>query len=108
MKKKIIQVPMPAEFLAELDAAAKSRGESRSAFIREACAEYIASSREAELVRQYIEGYERLSETEEERQWAEAGASLAAEAWAEKDWSKEYDEFVKAAEEFSKREREKR
>jgi metal-responsive CopG/Arc/MetJ family transcriptional regulator len=107
-KHKVIQVPMPSDFLAELDAAARDRGESRAAFIREAVADYIASANEAALVKQYIEGYEKFPETDEEREWADAAWSVTAERWAaEEDWSEEYAEFVKA-EEAAKGEREKR
>lgn len=73
MKKKVIQVPIPQDLLAQLDAAAEQRGESRASFIREACTEYIASSRRADLVRQYIEGYTRFPEGEEEEAWAKFG-----------------------------------
>ena len=107
MKKKIIQVPMPSELLEQLDEVAAQRGESRSFMIREACAEYIASSREAELVRQYIEEYERTPETREEREWVETATALAAETLAGEDWSKEYEEFVRAEEESLTRDREK-
>jgi metal-responsive CopG/Arc/MetJ family transcriptional regulator len=83
MKKKIIQVPMPSELLELLDAAAERKGESRSAFIREACTEYIASSHRAELIRKDIEGYKRYPQSDEE---AAALESLAAEVLEPEDW----------------------
>lgn len=83
MKKKIIQVPMPLDLVAQLDAAAELKGESRSAFIREACAEYIASSREDALVQQYIEGYTRYPEDDKEAAGFESQAALVLE---EEDW----------------------
>jgi metal-responsive CopG/Arc/MetJ family transcriptional regulator len=82
-KTKIIQVPMPSDFLAELDAAARERGASRAAFIREACAEYIASSRREELIRKDIEGYMKHPQSEEE---AAALESLATEVLEPEDW----------------------
>ena len=83
MKKKIIQVPMPTDLLEQVDAVAEQRGETRSAFIREACAEYIASSHRAELIRKDIEGYKRYPQSDEE---AAALESLAAEVLEPEDW----------------------
>jgi metal-responsive CopG/Arc/MetJ family transcriptional regulator len=85
-KTKIIQVPMSKELLQRLDEASRGRGESRAAIIREACAQYIASAEKAELVRRYIEGYERFPEPAEEPDWRER---LAAEVWGEEDWDQE-------------------
>jgi metal-responsive CopG/Arc/MetJ family transcriptional regulator len=86
MKKTVIQVPMPGDLLAEVDAAAEQRGESRAAFIREACAEYIASSREAELVRRYVEGYAKFPEGPEEEALAEMNEKELAERLAADTW----------------------
>ena len=74
---------MPSELLELLDAAAEQKGESRSAFIREACTEYIASSHRAELIRKDIEGYKRYPQSDEE---AAALESLAAEVLEPEDW----------------------
>lgn len=81
-KNKIIQVPMPEELVESLDRMSYERGESRAFVIREAAAKYVADADEAEAVRQYIEGYEKLPPTEEERQWAEMGIKLLAEYYA--------------------------
>ncbi|MBI2913305.1 MAG: ribbon-helix-helix protein, CopG family [Chloroflexi bacterium] len=89
-KSKIIQVPVPEKLLRELDELSEKRGQSRSALIREACAEYMASLEEAEAVQRYIQSYVEMPETEEEKQWGELGAQLAAEVWGEEDWSEEY------------------
>ncbi len=89
-KNKVIQVPVPDDLLRELDELSEKRGQSRSALIREACAEYITSLEEAEAVQKYIRSYEEMPETEEEKEWAEVGAQLAAEVWGEEDWSEEY------------------
>lgn len=43
-----------------LDQEASRRGVSRSALIREAAIEYLDASREGELTRRIIEGYERI------------------------------------------------
>jgi len=86
MVKKIIQVPMPYDLLAQLDAAAEQRGESRAALIREACVEYIASSREAELVQQYIDGYKKFPESTADSEWR---IKNAADVWGDEDWDED-------------------
>jgi metal-responsive CopG/Arc/MetJ family transcriptional regulator len=52
---RIVQVPMPVSLVASMDLLSQERGESRATLILEACAEYIANAREAEMDRQYIE-----------------------------------------------------
>ncbi len=86
MKKKVIQVPMPEDLLDQVDAAAELKGASRSALIREACVEYIASNRKADLIRQDIEGYTRLPESAADSEWRSRNA---AEVWGEEDWGEE-------------------
>jgi metal-responsive CopG/Arc/MetJ family transcriptional regulator len=90
MRRKIIQVPVEAELLGELDELSRKRGQSRSALIREACVTYIASVDEAEAVRRYIQSYTDEPETEEEKAWGEIGSKLAAENWGDEDWTEEY------------------
>ena len=72
-KNKIIQVPMPEDLLGELDALSQQQDRSRAALIREACAEYLASAEEAEKSRQYVEGYEKFPEDEDDVAWAKMG-----------------------------------
>jgi metal-responsive CopG/Arc/MetJ family transcriptional regulator len=86
MPKKIIQVPMPADLLEEVDSAAQQRGESRSAFIRGACEQYIASATKADLIRQDVEGYTRFPESASDSAWR---TKNAAEVWGEEDWDEE-------------------
>ena len=74
---------MSYELLAELDAAAALRGESRSAFIREACAHYVAGQRKAESIRRYMESYINDPESEEE---ATALEALAPTILEPEDW----------------------
>jgi metal-responsive CopG/Arc/MetJ family transcriptional regulator len=93
MRRKIIQVPVEAELLAKLDEAARTRGQSRSALIREASAAYLATSQEAEAIRRYVQSYTDMPETEEERAWGELGSKLAAEAWGDEDWTEEYEQW---------------
>ena len=85
-KPKIIQVPMNEDLLERLDTYSAERGQSRSAFIREACAEYVAKLTEEELDRQYVESYRSLPESTEDDEWR---LKLAAEVWGEEsfeDW----------------------
>jgi Ribbon-helix-helix protein, copG family len=82
-KKKIIQVPMPYELLDQLDTAAEQRGESRAALIREACVEYIASSRKADLIRQDIDAYKRFPESDADSDWR---IRNAGDVWGDEDW----------------------
>ncbi len=86
-KPKIIQVPVNDELLEQLDAYSAERGQSRSAFIREACAEYVAKLTEEELDRQYVQAYSDMPETQEEREWAELGLEMLAELTKDDDWS---------------------
>ncbi|MEO8457977.1 MAG: CopG family transcriptional regulator [Chloroflexota bacterium] len=82
-KSKLIQVPMPEELLATLDSISHEQDVSRSALIREACVEYIATSKKAEDVRRYVESYTKYPE-KDEGNWREL---LAAEVWGEEDFS---------------------
>ena len=82
-RNKIIQVPIQEDLLGILDAVSRERGQSRAAFIREACAQYVASLREAELDRQYVEGYLKFPEDPAE---GEAWIKNAAEVWGEESW----------------------
>jgi len=86
MPKKIIQVPMPYDLVQQLDSVAEQRGESRAAFIREACAKHIASTREAELIEQYVDGYRRIPESTADSEWR---IKNAADVWGEEDWDED-------------------
>lgn len=82
-RTKVIQVPIQEDLLGRLDEASRERGQSRSAFIREACTRYVTSLREAELDRQYEEGYRRFPESTADSEWR---LRLAAEVWGEENW----------------------
>lgn len=86
MRKKVIQLPVPEDLLATLDRYSKQAGTSRAAFIREACAEYIARSEEAEKVRQYVESYTRFPEASAPEA-DEGRMKMVAEVWGEEDFS---------------------
>lgn len=83
MKKRIIQVPMPFDLLKQLDAAAEERGESRSSYIREACAQYLASNRDEESDRRYQEAYRRIPE---DRELLKSLESASAESLKNDPW----------------------
>lgn len=81
-RKKIIQVPMDAELLDELDDLAGSRGVSRSQLIRESCERYASTEREAKLEAAYVEGYRKYPDSNE---WGDLGAELLAARLAEEE-----------------------
>ena len=89
MPKKIIQVPVQEDLLRKLDELSVERGQSRAAVIREACAKYIATAEKEELIRQYIEGYRRMPETQDELDFAESSAKALAELLADDTWNEE-------------------
>lgn len=78
-RKKIIQVPIDGDLLANLDRVAYEMREPRAAVIREACARYITDRDKAEEVRRYVESYTSMPESTVDDQWL---AQLAAESWA--------------------------
>ena len=90
-KSRIIQVPMPESLVYSLDRLSEERGESRSAILREAAAQYVANADEAEKLRRYVEGYEKHPMSSEEIGWLTAAAEVTAARWTQdEDWSEEY------------------
>ena len=89
MRYKIIQVPVDRDLLEALNKVSREQAKSRSALIREACAKYIATAEKEELVRQYIEGYRRMPETQDELDFAESSAKALAELLADDAWNEE-------------------
>ena len=83
---KTVQMTMPAPLLERLDRQAKAQEETRSAFIRAALKRELRRLEDAEHVRQFIENYEQMPETPEER--AEAAAWASIQGFGEpEDWS---------------------
>jgi len=80
---KVIQVSMPQPLLEAVTHYAKTRKESRAAFIRRALERYLAELREQEMDEAYIRGYQRIPE---EIQVAEVNAILAAEVVPQEEW----------------------
>lgn len=76
-------VQLSDELLRRLDERAAREGRSRSALIREAIEAYLYDEENARIDREIREGYERIPQTDEEMQWAEASAreGVEEEAW---------------------------
>lgn len=67
----------------DLDAVSREREQSRAALIRELCERFLKELEEERLDREYVEGYRRIPETDEEDEWR---MKLLAEVWGEEDW----------------------
>ena len=89
MPKKVIQIPVDRDLLEALNKVSREQAKSRSALIREACAKYIATAEKEELIRQYVEGYRRMPETQDELDFAESSAGALAELLADDAWNEE-------------------
>ncbi len=83
MAKRIIQVPMDPELLANLDKLCGEKRIARAELIRESCREYLRRSEQEELDRAYQNGYERCPEAPEAAaaQMKLAGKVLPSEKW---------------------------
>jgi len=82
-KTKKIAISLPADVFRKVEKARKKTGESRSAFIKRKI-EYVFSKEEHDaLVKQYIEGYQKFPETEDDVNIVKASAMkiLAEEPW---------------------------
>ena len=60
---KVIQVPMDEELLKSVNERAKSRRSTRSALIRQACAEYLHKLEHEALEQKCVEGHRRKPES---------------------------------------------
>jgi metal-responsive CopG/Arc/MetJ family transcriptional regulator len=67
-------VQLSDEMVELLDQRAAADGKSRSSLIRDAVEKYLQDEIEAEKVRQYVEAYRRMPQTEEEMAGADAAA----------------------------------
>lgn len=77
--RKQTLVQLSEELVTQLDREAARRGVSRSALIREAIEGHLEDRIKAEMIEQYLDGYRRSPETEEEMGWAEQAAIEAIE-----------------------------
>ena len=83
MAKKVIQVPVDAGLLRDLDSLSRKRGKARSELIRQACIRYLREMEDEELDRLYQRGYVK---TPEEPEVGEAQTSLAGEVLSRESW----------------------
>ena len=80
-----VAVSLPEEEYRHVEKLRKELRISRSAVITRALKSWIASSRNQERVRAYVDGYRRVPETDEESKVFEslAGEAIALEEWEE-------------------------
>ncbi len=78
-----IAISLPDEMLQAIEAERQARGETRSEFFRRAVQTFFRQREEREAVEQYIRGYQRYPETEEEIALAEA---TLPSAFADSPW----------------------
>jgi metal-responsive CopG/Arc/MetJ family transcriptional regulator len=71
VSRKQTLVQLSEELIEALDRRAATDGKSRSAVIRDAIELHLHDELEAERVRQYVEGYRRMPQTEAEMEWAD-------------------------------------
>ncbi|HVY95728.1 MAG TPA: ribbon-helix-helix protein, CopG family [Solirubrobacterales bacterium] len=72
-------VQLSDELLRRLDERAAREGRSRSALIRQAIEAYLYDEESARIDQEIREGYERIPQTDEEMEWAEASAREGVE-----------------------------
>ncbi len=72
-------VQLNDELLRRLDERAAREGRSRSALIRDAIEAHLHDEKKARIDREIVEGYERVPETQEELEVAEASAREGVE-----------------------------
>ena len=82
-----IAISIPDELLEAVEKERRSKGESRSQFFRCAVEEHLRRAKEREDVQQYIRGYQKYPETEEELALAEATLHYAFD---EESWEEEF------------------
>jgi metal-responsive CopG/Arc/MetJ family transcriptional regulator len=78
-----IAISLPVDLVKRIEKERRRTGETRSAFIRRAVRLMFRAQSHAARVREYVEGYGRDPETEDEVRAAEAAAArlLAGEPW---------------------------
>ncbi len=79
-----VAISLPKDLYRAVEKTRKKNRKTRSAAVQEALRQWLKRQHEAELDRQYEEGYRRMPETPEEI--AEAGA-MAREMFATEEWS---------------------
>ena len=80
---KAIQVPMEEELLKEVSEKARSGFKNRSAFIREACRQFIKKLEEKEKEEAYVRGYRKMPEKVD---MAGVSAKLVTKVMEKENW----------------------
>lgn len=83
MNKKVIQVPVNQDLLADLDRLAEKQNTPRAEVIRQACRQFLKRAEQEELESLYREGYKQTPETP---QLAEAQLDLTGRVIAQEQW----------------------
>jgi metal-responsive CopG/Arc/MetJ family transcriptional regulator len=83
VKSTKVAISLPEDILKTIEKERKARGESRSAFFRQAIEKYLKQEKESKEVDAYIHGYTAIPEsTEEIKVIHQAGVNiLAEESW---------------------------
>ena len=81
--KKIIRVSIEHDLLERIDTSASAAGQSRAAFIREACKQRLERLEAEKLDRHYIAGYQKKPENPE---WAKASSELLSKRLPREKW----------------------
>jgi metal-responsive CopG/Arc/MetJ family transcriptional regulator len=89
-----IAISLPDPTLRAIEKARKKTGESRSHFLRRAAEAYMRREQEKEWDRQYVEGYRRMPETEEDTLSSDEWKALLA---AENPWEGDLPSSLQAA-----------
>jgi metal-responsive CopG/Arc/MetJ family transcriptional regulator len=83
VNKKVIQVPVNPDLLAELDRLAAKQSTPRAELIRQACRQFLKRQEQQELDILYRKGYQQTPETP---QLAEAQLDLTSRVIAPEQW----------------------
>lgn len=83
VNKKVIQVPVNHELLAELDRLAEKQSTPRAEIIRQACRQFLKRAEQEELEALYRRGYQQTPET---AQLAEAQLDLTSRVISQEQW----------------------
>jgi metal-responsive CopG/Arc/MetJ family transcriptional regulator len=78
-----VAISLPEKVLAAVEMERRAQGESRSEFFRRAVETRLRQEKESSTIRDYIRGYQKYPESDEEVEAIHriGSASLAAESW---------------------------
>ena len=84
-----IAISLGEDLLQEVERERRTSGETRSEFFRRAAQDLLRRERDREAVEQYVQGYLRDPETDDEVRWVEATSQAALAAYPYDDEDKE-------------------